>query len=372
MLAMELIYIIEDNSFLRINIQSLLEVHGYEVRSFEGGEEAIVALREAPAAMVLCDILMPGISGLDVLRFVRGLPEGDLIQFVVLSALAESDQMREAMLLGADDFVPKPFQNSALIETVRVRLSRRERDLARLESRERRGMDVVFDLLLGNSAMQRDGMHGEVEAFFRDGLANFHKGRDGTSERLGLYFRLVAGTHRPSPIEVVEIGEVISRVVRGAAHRARIPYCAEEFPILQLQRIRSGIAATDLELLLDEVLMIVMSAPAVGRTIRITCNESQSHAYLGIECSYPEMKTNDPAGMVPTSYIPAFGERSGQPVLGHALCVRLAELHGWEFRVGPDAGRGAGREGLEDVWDWPPAESGSACMTVALKLAIIR
>ena len=129
------IFLIEDNAYLRENTKIMLELHGYEVSAFASGLPALEKLKEGVPDLVLCDIILPGISGYDILSRVRQLPSGGEVPFVFLSALAETDQVRQGMNLGADDYVTKPFTSASLLAAVKSRLERSEkrRDAASLE-----------------------------------------------------------------------------------------------------------------------------------------------------------------------------------------------------------------------------------------------
>ncbi len=121
---MPAIFLIEDNAYLRENTKIMLELNGYEVSGFDSGPPALEKLKEMVPDLVLCDIILPGISGYDILSRVRQLPSGGEVPFVFLTALAEQDQVREGMNLGADDYVTKPFTSASLLAAVKTRLER--------------------------------------------------------------------------------------------------------------------------------------------------------------------------------------------------------------------------------------------------------
>ena len=140
---MPTIFLIEDNAPLRENTKMLLELSGYEVFDFESGPPALEKLKAAIPDLVLCDIILPGINGYDILGRVRQMPAGGEVPFIFLSALAEKDQVRAGMNLGADDYVTKPFTSDGLLAAVKSRLERSikrraaaELDLARYQAQK--------------------------------------------------------------------------------------------------------------------------------------------------------------------------------------------------------------------------------------------
>ena len=140
---MPAIFLIEDNAPLRENTKMLLELSGYEVSGFDSGPPALERLKEKVPDLVLCDIILPGMTGYDILSRVRKMPSGGEVPFVFLSALAEKDQVRAGMNLGADDYVTKPFTSDGLLAAIKSRLERSEMrraaaelDLARYQAQK--------------------------------------------------------------------------------------------------------------------------------------------------------------------------------------------------------------------------------------------
>src|SRR2546426_4361841 len=108
--------IVDDELGMRQFLTHLLQREGHAVRVAESGRRAMELLREMPADLVLSDIRMPDMSGIELLREAREfLPE---IEVVLMTAFANVNTAREAFLLGAYDFVQKPFDNDVLRETV--------------------------------------------------------------------------------------------------------------------------------------------------------------------------------------------------------------------------------------------------------------
>jgi K+-sensing histidine kinase KdpD len=130
---MQTLFLIEDNAPLRENIKMLLELSGYEVSDFDSGLPALEKLKEKVPDLVLCDIILPGLTGYDILSRVREMPSGGEVPFIFLSALAESNQVREGMNLGADDYVTKPFTSDGLLAAITSRLKRSEKRRAAAE-----------------------------------------------------------------------------------------------------------------------------------------------------------------------------------------------------------------------------------------------
>ncbi|MEP6708148.1 MAG: sigma-54 dependent transcriptional regulator [Pyrinomonadaceae bacterium] len=110
------ILIVDDELSMRQFLTHLFERESYEVRAAENGRQAMSLLRENPADLIITDVKMPDMGGIDLLRAAREFLPG--IEVVMMTAFANVDTAREAFLLGAFDFIQKPFDNDLLKEIV--------------------------------------------------------------------------------------------------------------------------------------------------------------------------------------------------------------------------------------------------------------
>lgn len=123
---MPLILVIEDEEHIRSNIAEILSYENYDVIEAPNGMRGIELAHQYKPDIVLCDVLMPGITGWDVLLELRSSPVTGDIQFVFLTALADRASARKGMSHGADDYIAKPFTHKELLDTVATRLRRRD------------------------------------------------------------------------------------------------------------------------------------------------------------------------------------------------------------------------------------------------------
>jgi two-component system response regulator PilR (NtrC family) len=108
--------IVDDELGMRQFLTHLFQREGHDVRSAGNGREAIDQLKEMPADLIVSDVRMPDMNGIELLRSAREL--FPTVEVVMMTAFANVDTAREAFLLGAYDFVQKPFDNDLLKETV--------------------------------------------------------------------------------------------------------------------------------------------------------------------------------------------------------------------------------------------------------------
>ena len=138
------ILVVEDDRTLRQALVFNLEREGYEVRSAVDGEQALAAARDGGLDLLLLDLMLPGMSGLEVLRTMRA--EGVDTPVVVLSAKGGEVDRVVGLKVGADDYIPKPFSRPELLARVESVLRRQRRsEAARDERAEVRSGSLAID-----------------------------------------------------------------------------------------------------------------------------------------------------------------------------------------------------------------------------------
>jgi DNA-binding NarL/FixJ family response regulator len=123
---MNSILIIEDDASYRVSIARILQLEGFDVCSAENGVAGIAMIRGKRPDLILCDIMMPGLDGHDVLEYLKNDGANSDIPFIFVTALNERAEVRRGMAKGADDFLTKPFSAEELVAAVRGRLRRVE------------------------------------------------------------------------------------------------------------------------------------------------------------------------------------------------------------------------------------------------------
>jgi two-component system, cell cycle response regulator DivK len=127
-MAGELILIVEDNEKNRKLVRDLLTVKGYALMESETGEEALRLARERPPALVLMDIQLPGIDGIETLRRLRADPATAAIPIVAVTASAMTHDRQKILAAGFDGYQAKPISVRPFLELVRQVLDRPPRD----------------------------------------------------------------------------------------------------------------------------------------------------------------------------------------------------------------------------------------------------
>ena len=146
------ILVVDDEEAIRLALCDLLRADGHAVREAGSGDEALAALDGAPADLVLADLRMPGMDGMQLLEAVRARLPDALV--VLITAQGDERTAVQALKLGAYDYLPKPFDNEEIRATIRHAhevLSLREEN-----RRLRRDLAGEFRGMVGDSQAMRE------------------------------------------------------------------------------------------------------------------------------------------------------------------------------------------------------------------------
>lgn len=120
---MQIILVVEDSLLLLQMLSTILTAKGYEVIAAKNGYEALKVLDGRHIDMVLTDLIMPGLNGLELTRKIRTLKAYQAIPILMLTTQSGAEIQREAQAAGATGWVVKPFVAEKLIALIRKNLS---------------------------------------------------------------------------------------------------------------------------------------------------------------------------------------------------------------------------------------------------------
>ena len=144
------ILVVDDELSMRELLEIMLKKEGYRVSCAESGTKAVAFLKQEKVDLLLCDIRLGDISGIDVLKTAK--EENPHAVVIMISAFSSAENAVEAMNAGAYDYVPKPFDNAELILTIQNALYLKT---AQQEKRDLDGemvpRDLHFGKIVGNS-----------------------------------------------------------------------------------------------------------------------------------------------------------------------------------------------------------------------------
>ena len=122
-MSMKKILLIDDSVFSRDTITDLLEVENYEVLKAGSGLAGLRLARNEYPDLILCDVVLPDLSGYEVLQALRYSPKTSSIPLVFVSALVTPAEILQGLRLGAEAYVTKPFTIDELLGTIGASLN---------------------------------------------------------------------------------------------------------------------------------------------------------------------------------------------------------------------------------------------------------
>ena len=151
------IHVVDDDAAMRDSLAFLLDVNGFQPKTYESANAFLSAAATGAAGCVISDIRMPGLSGIELVRALKS--RGEACPVILITGHGDVALAVEAMKAGAVDFIEKPFDDAALLSSIRAALDTRaakvgdsaakkeaEARLADLSPRER---DVLLGLVAG-------------------------------------------------------------------------------------------------------------------------------------------------------------------------------------------------------------------------------
>ena len=126
MMSRQSVLVVEDEEDIMEVIRFNLEKEGYEVNQALSGEKALQVIENNLPSLVLLDLMLPGINGLDLCRIFKQNDLTKAIPVIMLTAKSEDADIVAGLEMGAEDYITKPFSPRVLVARVRTILRRRE------------------------------------------------------------------------------------------------------------------------------------------------------------------------------------------------------------------------------------------------------
>jgi len=242
------ILIVDDSLLVRSYVSKILSDAGFNVYEAQNGEEALRVLEKIEIDLLILDIVLPDLSGFDILKEIRKKEEMMDLPVIIITSQAELDERIKGLSLGADDYLIKPFEPLELIARVRVQLRAKElRD--QLKEAQRRLYDLsITDELTGlynrryffkrlKEEVRRATRHNYELSISIADIDHFKRINDEFGHEFG-------------DIVLKEIAEVLKKNVREEDVAARyggdefvflLPYTDRESARIQAERIRAEV-----------------------------------------------------------------------------------------------------------------------------------
>jgi signal transduction histidine kinase len=348
---MNKILLIEDDKSLRVDVAEMLEFEGFSVETAENGLVGLQKLHESKPDLILCDVMMPELDGFEVLTQIKENKATEFIPFVFLTALAERENTRNGMNLGADDYIVKPFTREELLNSVNTCLSKSKK----IKEKEKSVLsDLKLKLIKNLPHELRTPLNaiigfGQILAesasnFSTDEITSFGKNiyESGLKlNRLVQNYLLFAELElRNSPINSNEVMEVNGNNCRLLAELIADKYDRRsDLKILNASGI-ACIGQDEFKKVVEELLDNAFKFSGPGSLVEISCNSDDKHFYLSI--------VDKGRGMIPEEIenLGAFNqfnreyyEQQGSG-LGLIIAKKIVEIYDGNFEIKSKTGEG--------------------------------
>jgi len=133
-MAKEKIFVVDDEEDILDLVEYILSKEGYKLRRFTSGEDVLKAIRQDKPELLLLDLMLPGVDGLDVCKMIKRDDELGNLPIIMLTAKGEEADIVSGLEIGADDYITKPFSSRVLLARIKAILRRQNSRLSNDES----------------------------------------------------------------------------------------------------------------------------------------------------------------------------------------------------------------------------------------------
>ena len=209
---MERILVIDDDKDLRFNLSSILKDEGYDVLAVEDGREALKTVQNNSPNLVLLDIRLPSMNGMEILEKLKRIDKDLLI--IMLTAYVEVKDAVKAMKLGAFDYVTKPFDNEELILIIKKALQTQYLSREVAELRKKLGEKKPIEEIMGESPQIKQVLK-QVEIIAPTNMTVIIQGESGTGKELIAQLIHQKSLHKDKPFVAIDCGAIPETLVES-------------------------------------------------------------------------------------------------------------------------------------------------------------
>lgn len=114
------ILVVDDEPDMCWNFRQILEFEGYKVSTANGGEEAIDIVKKGNIDLIIMDVMLPGIDGIETYRRIKKIDAN--LSVIMITGCSSTNKVMEAIKLGVVDYITKPFSNKYIINLIKSAL----------------------------------------------------------------------------------------------------------------------------------------------------------------------------------------------------------------------------------------------------------
>ncbi len=353
---MRTVLIIDDEEVMRALLRATLDASNYQVLEAEDGELGVQLARSHLPDLILCDIAMPKLDGFRTLEALRLDPATAMIPIILMTGMPDNAGMRQGMVLGADDYLPKPFTMEELLAAVGARFKKHQI----IQQQAERKLDVLrsnISLALPHELYTPlSGITGLAQILEQDSASlspsdvkEIGASIQASAKRLLrliknflIYAQIELLAVDPAKVEALRPSEPIplDEVVKNCALQAAQRAGRQDDLCLEVQSGHVQVKEEYLKKIAEELLENAFKFSAPGAPVRVRTQHTPQTLTLVISDRGRGMTPADISNVgAYMQFERKIYEQQGSG-MGLAVAKRLAELHGGELSIQsvPDLG----------------------------------
>ncbi|MEB3268122.1 MAG: response regulator [Leptolyngbya sp.] len=354
---MSQILIIEDQAEVRANIRDILTLEGFDTLTAANGEVGFELACQHHPDLILCDVMMPVVSGYQVVKHLREQDSTVDIPFIFLTAKATRDDQRRAMEMGADDYITKPFTPQELVQAVRSRLQRQAKQ-----------SHIYHQQIEQLSQAITDNIPQEIQTPLRNiidmaGILKQHYGSidpreigrmlgeiedcghhlDQIIDQFLTHARLEVALNNADIVERwreqeyhCDIQPIVKKVVR---HQAQAAHRTQDVDLKKLEACTIALPATHFKKVMKEIVNNAFKFSPPGTPIQVVSQASGESVYVYVLNHGQGMTPSQIAALGPYIQFDRDQHQTSGVGLGLAIAQQIVAFHGGTLEVKSVAGQ---------------------------------
>lgn len=341
---MDKILIIEDETLILESIKEFLSAEGYQCITALNGIEGVKKAKEQNPDLILCDVNMPGLDGHQVLQYLRAYPRTSTIPFIFLSAMVHKSDLRRGMILGADDYITKPFQPDELLKSVETRLKKHYALKKKVDVlKESIALALPHELqtplvaILGYAEMLKEKFTETPDAEakeFSEGILQAGLRLNKLIQNFIFYEKLLLIQEDPKLADLSNETCIISaNLISDIANKVKDRFSRDGDLTVNVEKAALKIPMTYLSALVEELADNAFKFSNPGTPVTITCKKSSKNYSLNVTDKGRGMTDEQIANI--SAYLQFEREKYEQQGigLGLTLSTKITEIFGGKFNI---------------------------------------